>query len=95
MSPLLKKKKNKTGAGKIEDKKRRKWQRMRWLDSINNSMDIHLSKVWETVEDRRVWHAAIHGVTKSQTQLSDRTTYIITLKASDLRKQLKDRLLKD
>ena len=68
---------------------------MRWLDSINNSMDIHLSKVWETVEDRRVWHAAIHGVTKSQTQLSDRTTYIITLKASDLRKQLKDRLLKD
>ena len=63
--------------------------------SINNSMDINLSKVWETVEDRRVWHAAIHGVTKSRTQLSNWTTHIITLKASDLRKHLKDRLLKD
>ena len=57
-----------SGAGKIEDKKRRKWQRMKWLDSINNSMDINMSKVWETVEDRRVSHAAIHGVTKSWTQ---------------------------
>ena len=58
-------------------------------------MDINLSKVWETLEDRIMWHAAIHGVTKSRTKLSDRTTYIITLKASDLRKQLKDRRLKD
>ena len=50
--------------GKVEGKRRRGWQRMRWLDSISNSMDMNLSKFQETVKDRRVWHAAVHGVTK-------------------------------
>ena len=52
--------------GKIEGKRRREWQRMRWLDNIMNSVDINLSKFWETVKDRGDWHAAVHGVSKSQ-----------------------------
>ena len=58
---------------KIEGQRRRKWQRMRWLDRITDSMDMHLSKVWETVEDRGAWCATVHGVTKSQTWLRDST----------------------
>ena len=57
--------------GKIEGNRRRGWQRMRWLDSITDSVDMNLSKLQETVEDRGVWHATVHGVAKSQTQLSN------------------------
>ena len=57
--------------GKIEDKRRRGQQRMRWLDGITDSVDISLSKLREIVKDREAWHATIHGITKIQTQLSD------------------------
>ena len=57
--------------GKIEGTRRNGWQRMRWLDGITDSVDMNLNKLWETVEDRGAWSAAVHELTNCQTQLSN------------------------
>ena len=64
--------------GKIEGKRRRGWRRIKWLDSITNSMDMNLRKLWEIMKDRRAWHAAVYGVTNRLKRVTEQQQLVIS-----------------